>query len=66
MREARAKAASLPPEPPVGAQGVTRIAIRLPDGKRLDRRFHVDDTVDVRGAHGGNVWPAWRGSRGGG
>lgn len=34
----RAKADSLPPEPPSGAEA-TRLVIRLPDGRRLDRRF---------------------------
>jgi hypothetical protein len=33
-----AKAATLPPEPPAG-EGATRLVIRLPDGRRLDRRF---------------------------
>ena len=32
------KAATLPPEPPAGVEA-TRLVIRLPDGRRLDRRF---------------------------
>ena len=37
----RAKAAALPVEPPAGEEA-TRLVIRLPDGRRLDRRFAKD------------------------
>ena len=47
-RQAIAKAAALPAEPPAGTPNVTTIAFRLPDGKRISRRFGVDDTVQVR------------------
>ena len=33
-----AKAAAVPPEPPAGPDA-TRLVVRLPDGRRLDRRF---------------------------
>jgi FKBP-type peptidyl-prolyl cis-trans isomerase len=52
---AQAKAATLPAEPPAGTPNTTRIALRLPDGKRLDRRFRVDEPVQVclrRSPHG--------------
>lgn len=39
------KRARLPQEPSVGVAGSTSIAIRLPDGTRLARRFHADDSV---------------------
>mmetsp|Transcript_39218 Transcript_39218/g.97138 ORF Transcript_39218/g.97138 Transcript_39218/m.97138 type:complete len:227 (-) Transcript_39218:221-901(-) len=35
-----AAANALPNEPPVGGDGVVDIAIRLPDGRRVRRRFH--------------------------
>ena len=47
-RQAEAKAAVLPAEPPAGTPNVTTIAFRLPDGKRLNRRFAVTETVQVR------------------
>jgi hypothetical protein len=39
------KAASLPPEPGVGEAATTACLIRLPDGTRLSRRFHVSDPL---------------------
>ena len=35
----------IPPEPPAGAAGCTRVQIRLPDGARLVRRFAAGETV---------------------
>ena len=40
-----AKASSLREEPEEGAEGVSRLAIRLPDGSRAARRFHSSDTI---------------------
>jgi hypothetical protein len=39
-------AAQLPPEPPTG-EGATRLAVRLPDGKRMQRRFLRSDPLQV-------------------
>ncbi|KAG8463673.1 hypothetical protein KFE25_003946 [Diacronema lutheri] len=39
------KAELLPDEPPAGAPGVTRVAVRLPDGRRLDRRWRKEDIL---------------------
>ena len=36
---------TVPPEPPVGAAGAVRIQFRLPNGKRVVRRFLETDTV---------------------
>jgi len=44
---AREKAARLPPEPAPNTPNVTRIAFRLPNGRRIDRRFSVEDPVQV-------------------
>ena len=41
-----ARAAALPPEPPMGPD-VSRLVIRLPDGRRLDRRFEKTDTLQL-------------------
>jgi hypothetical protein len=49
-----AAAARLPPEPAEGAAGSCRVAFRLPDGSRVQRRFNASDTVaalQVGGAH---------------
>ena len=40
-----AKASSLREEPEEGAEGVSKLAIRLPDGSRAARRFHSSDTI---------------------
>ncbi|WIA31804.1 hypothetical protein OEZ86_002672 [Tetradesmus obliquus] len=40
-----AAAARLPPEPAEGAAGSCRVAFRLPDGARVQRRFNTTDTV---------------------
>jgi hypothetical protein len=40
-----AAAGRVPPEPPEGAAGSCRVAFRLPDGSRLQRRFNSTDTV---------------------
>lgn len=37
--------ADVPPEPPAGAAGCTRMQLRLPDGARLIRRFAASETV---------------------
>ena len=39
------KAAALPPEPGAEEGATTSCLIRLPDGTRLSRRFHVSDPV---------------------
>ena len=36
----------MPPEPPAGADA-TRLVIRLPDGRRLDRRFDKSTALQV-------------------
>lgn len=36
---------AVPEEPPVSAPGVVRIQVKLPDGKRLVRRFNATDLV---------------------
>jgi hypothetical protein len=41
----RRKGDALPPEPEAGGEGVTRLAVRLPDGRRLDRRWSKDDAL---------------------
>jgi len=38
---------SLPSEPAVGLQNVTHIVIRMPDGKRLERRFLMDSKLQL-------------------
>uniref|UniRef100_A0A383VHQ7 UBX domain-containing protein n=1 Tax=Tetradesmus obliquus TaxID=3088 RepID=A0A383VHQ7_TETOB len=43
--QAAAAAARLPPEPAEGAAGSCRVAFRLPDGTRVQRRFNTTDTV---------------------
>ncbi|KAF8070998.1 PUX7 [Scenedesmus sp. PABB004] len=40
-----AAAGRLPPEPADGAPGSCRVAFRLPDGRRVQRRFNASDTV---------------------
>ena len=53
--------ARLPAEPPEASASACRIAIRLPDGQRLQRRFDkLVDTVQVqsRGPKG-CVWCIW-------
>jgi FAS-associated factor 2 len=34
-------------EPPAGSEGVTRLRFTLPNGKKVDRRFHTADTIGV-------------------
>jgi hypothetical protein len=49
-----AAAARLQPEPAEGAAGSCRVAFRLPDGSRVQRRFNTSDTVaalQVGGTH---------------
>lgn len=42
-------ARNLPEEPPESQKtGVTKLNIRLPNGKRLERRFNETDTLEVR------------------
>ena len=41
------KLVPVPPEPEAGTAGAVRIQFRLPDGKRLVRRFMSTDSVDV-------------------
>lgn len=43
-----AAAARLPAEPSESDPGYARVAFRLPDGSRLQRRFNKTDTVQVR------------------
>lgn len=38
---------SLPPEPQEGEKNITKLNIRLPNGKRLERRFNETDTLQV-------------------
>lgn len=38
-RASSRRAEALPPEPDAGAPGVARVAVRMPDGRRLDRRW---------------------------
>ena len=46
-RQARlAKASAVPPEPPAGPD-VTRLVIKLPDGRRLDRRFEKSAPLEA-------------------
>jgi hypothetical protein len=40
-----AAAAAVPEEPEEGAEGVLSLAVRLPSGQRLMRRFRQEDTV---------------------
>jgi ataxin-3 len=42
-----AKQVPVPPEPEVGTAGAIRIQFRMPDGKRIVRRFMSTDSVDV-------------------
>ena len=50
----RAAEARLPQEPPDSSASACRIAIRLPDGQRLQRRFDgLKDTVQVSAYWGG-------------
>ena len=37
--------AALPPDPPAGTAGVLQLAVRLPDGRRAQRRFMDSDPV---------------------
>ena len=46
-RQTRLLARSLPAEPPEGAEGVCALAVRLPDGARLQRRLLRGDTVGL-------------------
>ena len=39
------KASKLRDEPADGADGVSKLAVRLPDGSRAERRFHSTDTI---------------------
>ena len=39
------KAAALPPEPGAEEEATTSCLIRLPNGTRLSRRFHISDPV---------------------
>eukprot|EP00211_Chloroparvula_japonica_P005369 CAMPEP_0119123484 /NCGR_PEP_ID=MMETSP1310-20130426/3419_1 /TAXON_ID=464262 /ORGANISM="Genus nov. species nov., Strain RCC2339" /LENGTH=381 /DNA_ID=CAMNT_0007113317 /DNA_START=230 /DNA_END=1372 /DNA_ORIENTATION=+ len=41
----KTKLGRLPPEPPADASDITKIAIRLPSGTRIGRKFHVTDTL---------------------
>ena len=41
-----AKGATLPPEPGPG-ESVTRVVVRLPSGRRMDRRFHKSDALGL-------------------
>lgn len=41
------KLVPVPPEPPAGTDGAVRIQFRMPDGKRVVRRFMSTDSVDV-------------------
>ena len=34
-------------EPPAGTADTARIRLTLPNGRRIDRRFHADDTIEV-------------------
>jgi hypothetical protein len=43
----RAKGDALPAEPAASAPGVARIAVRLPDGRRLDRRWAAGSTLQL-------------------
>jgi ataxin-3 len=42
-----AKLVPVPPEPEAGTTGAVRIQFRMPDGKRVVRRFMSTDSVDV-------------------
>ena len=58
--------ARLPAEPPESSASSCRIAIRLPDGQRLQRRFDkLADTVQVRRPKGGGVRKGGGGGGGG-
>ena len=47
IHDRRAKGATLPAEPPQGAADATRVVVRMPDGRRLDRRFPKDCALRV-------------------
>ena len=34
-------------EPPLGTPDVARVRLTLPNGRRIDRRFRADDTIEV-------------------
>lgn len=40
------RSAQIPPEPVDGGSGNARIQIRLPNGERVVRKFHAQDTID--------------------
>ena len=50
-RTISSKAASLPPEPAEGGEGVVHVLVRLPGGSRVGRRFHRTDQLQVGARH---------------
>lgn len=52
-RTISSKAASLPPEPADGEEGVVSLMVRLPSGSRIGRRFLRTDRLQVGGLQAG-------------
>lgn len=46
-RQREEKKRNLPPEPETGATDSTKVLLRLPDGRRLERRFAQTDSLQV-------------------
>lgn len=47
LEDAKATIEKAGGEPPVGSPGVARLRFTLPNGKKVDRRFHAVDTIEV-------------------
>jgi FAS-associated factor 2 len=47
LRELEKKVQNLPPEPSESDSKGTTVAVRLPDGSKIQRRFWITDTIGV-------------------